>query len=117
MNYRNLKGNKIWVTGALRPRPQTPAETEGSGSPWGPAGSRPGGHPARTQKGTVQKLTCCFPLARGPSRTPAPAPAAAAGSVSRSDHPRRERRRADFPGALKGTGRSPEASAFRSKAP
>lgn len=82
MNYRNLKGNKIWVTEALRPRPQTPAETEGSGSPWGPAGRRPGSHPARTQKGTVQKLTCCLPLARSASRTLAPA----AGSVSRSDH-------------------------------
>lgn len=41
--------------------PKTPAETEGSGSHCGPAVARADTLPG-AQKGTVQKLTCCFPV-------------------------------------------------------
>lgn len=55
MNYRNLKGNKMWVTEALRPSLlKTPAEAEGSGSQHGPAVARVR-HPAQgTERGCSQ---------------------------------------------------------------
>lgn len=80
MNYRNLKGNKIWVTEALRPSLlKTPAEAEGSGSQCGPTVARVRHPLPKAQKGTVQKLTCCFLLAPGPS------PSVGASSEQRLD--------------------------------